>query len=328
MLLLSQTMIQQFFSLQDSISAVKDAFELFSMNKVQVPLRTHIVEERGNGTFLCMPSYCADENVACVKVLSVFPANIQKGLPSIDAQILIMNAETGVIEGILDGSYITKLRTGAASGAALDILAKKECKKGALIGTGGQAPTQLEAMIVARKLEEIHVVGIDYERTKAFAQQMKTQFDHYGTKIIAVSDANIAVEDADVIITVTPSTKPVFDEKKIKSGATICGIGSYQPHMQELPPSLLARASKIYFDSQEAVLSESGDIIIPLNNGTITKNKFTGELGEVICNKIVGRENDKEIIIFKSVGISAQDLVTAKHIFDKGKIKGYGLLWE
>ena len=126
MLLLSKDMIQKFFSLRESIGAVKEAFMLFSKEKVQVPLRTQIVTEDGKGTFLCMPSYCAEEEVACVKVLNMFPENIQKGIPSINAQILIMDTETGMIQGILDGSYVTQLRTGAASGAALDILAKKE----------------------------------------------------------------------------------------------------------------------------------------------------------------------------------------------------------
>lgn len=328
MLLLSKEMIRQFFSLQDSISAVKDAFVLFSTGKVQVPLRTRIVTEEGNGAFLCMPSYCAEEKAACVKILNVFPSNIQKGMPSIHAQILIMDTETGVIKGILDGSYVTQLRTGAASGAALDLLAKKECKKGALIGTGGQAPAQLEAMISVRNIEEVQIFDTDYERAKEFAEQMTTELGHYGTNITAVSNADDAVMDADVIITVTTSTKPVFDDKKVKSGATVCAVGSYQPHMQELPPALLARASKIYFDSQEAVLSESGDIIIPLKNGTITGEKFTGELGEVICGKVVGREDDEEIIIFETVGIAAQDLITAKYIFKKAQEEGYGFLWE
>lgn len=328
MLLLSKAMIQQFFTLQDSIDAVKDAFVLFSTGKVQVPLRTQIITDGGDGTFVCMPSYCAEEKVACVKVLNVFPANIQQRIPSINAQILIMNAETGIIEGILDGSYVTQLRTGAASGAALDILAKRECKKGALFGTGGQAPAQLEAMIVARNLEEVQVFDVNFERAQAFIQQMTIELGHYGTNITAVPNADTAVQDADAIITVTPSTTPVFDGNKIKSGATICGIGSYQPHMQELPPSLLARASKVYFDSQEAVLSESGDIIIPLNDGTITKEKFIGDLGDVICGNVAGRENDEEIILFKTVGIAAQDLITAKCIFNKAKSEGHGFLWE
>jgi len=157
MLLLSKAMIQQFFSLQDGVDAVKDAFALFSKDKVQVPLRTRIVTEGGDGTFLCMPSYCAEEKTACVKSLNMFPAKIQKGMPSIHAKILIVDTETGVIEGLLDGSYVTQLRTGAACGAALDILAKKDCKKGALIGTGGQARTQLEAMLIARNLDEIQI---------------------------------------------------------------------------------------------------------------------------------------------------------------------------
>src|SRR5699024_5101164 len=126
-----------------------------------------------------------------------------------------------------------------------------------------------------------------------------------------------AIDNADLITTVTPSKKPVFDGKKIKAGATVSGVGSYQPEMQEIPSELLQRVSKIYFDSEEAVLSEAGDLLIPLSKGEITKEKFVGDIGQLINHDIRGRENDEEIIFFKTVGIAAQDLMTSKSIFDK-----------
>lgn len=328
MLLLSKEMIESFYTMSDCMDAVKTAFRLFSEGKVKVPLRTQIASESGTGNYLCMPAYCDEYNASCVKVLNMFPQNIEKGIPSINAQVLVLNTETGIIDAIVDGNYVTQLRTGAASGVALELLSKKNCKKGALIGTGGQAASQLEAMLMARNLDEVRVSDLDFERAKAFVHRMSKILARFKTDIVAVNHSDEAIEDADVIITVTPSSKPVFDGKKVKPGATISGVGSYQPHMQEIPSSVLERATKIYFDSEEAVLSEAGDILIPLEQGLISKEKFVGDIGKVISGDLKGRENDEEIIFFKTVGIAAQDLVTAKSIYAKAKEHKIGFEWN
>ena len=317
MLNISRKEIEKFYTMEECMEAVKDAFRLFSLGKVQVPLRTQIKNEEGTGTYLCMPAYCKEYDASCVKVLNMFPENIQKGIPTINAQVLVMNTETGTIDGILDGTYVTQLRTGAASGIAFELLAKKECEIGVVIGTGGQAATQLEAMLVAKDLKEVRVFDFNFDRAKEFVETMKSILPKYKTKIIAVETSDEAIDNADLITTVTPSKKPVFDGKKIKAGATVSGVGSYQPEMQEIPSELLQRVSKIYFDSEEAVLSEAGDLLIPLSKGEITKEKFVGDIGQLINHDIRGRENDEEIIFFKTVGIAAQDLMTSKSIFDK-----------
>ncbi|MTK10807.1 MAG: ornithine cyclodeaminase family protein [Clostridiaceae bacterium] len=328
MLLLSREDIKKVFSMKDAIEADKDAFRIFTEGKSVVPLRTQIPAPKHDGTFLFMPAYVSDIDCASLKIINIFPKNIDKGIISAPAQVLLVDGTNGFVNAILDGTYVTQLRTGAASGAAFDILARKDAKKGALIGTGGQAATQLEAMIVARDLEEVKVYDLNFERTKAFAARMQEELKKYGTKIVAAESSDEAIEDADLIITVTPSSKPVFDGSKVKKGATVSCVGSYQHHMQEMDPVILTRASKIYFDSEEAVLSEAGDILIPLENGTITKDDFTGDLGEVILGNVVGRENDDEIIVFKTVGIGTQDLITAKYIYDKAKEQGIGTKWS
>ena len=327
MLLLNEAAIREFFTLQDAVEAVKKAFSLFSDGRIQVPLRTRINASGRDGTFLCMPAYCEEEAAACVKVLNIFKGNADIGLPTLTAWILVMDAETGEINGLVDGTFVTKLRTGAASGAAFELLARETCAKGALIGTGGQAATQLEAMLAARELAEVQLCGRDFERAERFAAAMRERLSRYGTRITAVRQADAAVADADLIVTVTPSEAPVFNAGMIKPGATLSCVGSYQPHMRELDPGALARASKIYFDSGEAVLSEAGDIIIPLADGTITGEKFSGDLGQLINGTITGRGNDEEIIIFKTVGIAAQDLITAKAIYDKALKGGFGFHW-
>lgn len=328
MLLLSKKIIQEFYTLKETMEAVEKSFSLFSAGKVEVPLRTQIGAENGEGTFIYMPAYCGAEEASSIKILGMFPGNTEKGLSTINGQVLLLNAHTGIIESMLDGIYITQLRTGAASGVAFEQLAKEACRKGALIGTGAQAAAQMEAMLIARDLEEVAVAGRDFEKTKKFVDEMNQKLSHYGAKIIPVVDGNEAVTDADLIIVATTATQPVFDGELVKAGATISGVGSYQPQMQEIPASLLKRSDKIYFDSQEAVLSEAGDFIIPLTNQTLTKEHFMGDLGEVINGNLVGRENEDEIIFFKSVGIAAQDVITAKAIFEAAKEQGKGLEWD
>lgn len=328
MLLLSPTDIHQVFSMKDAIEADKLAFRLFSEGKTEVPLRTQIVSEKQNGTFLFMPAYAPDLDAAALKIINIFPDNIDKGLSSAPAQVLLVDGKNGYVNALLDGATVTQLRTGAASGVALDLLGRKDAKSGALIGTGGQAATQLEAMLCIRTLETVFVYDQNPERTRDFAKKMDHELKRYGTKILPAATSDEAIREADLIITVTPAISPVFDGSKVKAGATVSCVGSYQPHMQEVDPVILERAAKIYFDSEEAVLSEAGDILIPLEEGRITKDDFTGDIGDVLTGKIVGRELADEIIVFKTVGIGAQDLVTAQKIYERACEMKIGTKWS
>ena len=328
MLLLSREDIKKVFTMRDAIEANKKAFQLLVDGKCNAPLRTNIQAPKQEGCFLFMPAYVEEMDTASLKIVNVFPHNIEQGLPALPAQVMLIDGKTGVVQALMDGIYVTQLRTGAASGAAFDVLAKKECKIGALIGTGGQGEAQLEAMLEARRLEEVRICGLHYDRTKVFVERMQKEMAHYGAKLIPVMSSEEAIEDADLVITATPAEKPVFDGEKIKKGATVSCIGSYQHHMQEMSPTLLTRASKIYFDSQEAVLSEAGDILIPLEEGIITKEDFTGDLGNVLKGGVTGRTKEDEIIVFKSVGVAAQDLVAAREIYERAVKSGIGMQWN
>ncbi|RDY26071.1 ornithine cyclodeaminase family protein [Romboutsia weinsteinii] len=328
MLLLNKEDIKNVFSMKDAIEANKEAFTIYSKGKSVAPLRTNIPVKEQEGVMLFMPGYVSDLECAGLKIVSVFPKNIEKNKPVTPATVMLMDATTGEVSSILDGTYITQLRTGAASGAAIDVLAVKEAKIGALIGTGGQAEKQLEAMLVARDLDEVRVYSRNKDQRESFAIKMNEEFAHYNTKIIAVESSNKAIQDADVIITVTTSTTPVFDGNLIKKGALISGVGSYLHNMQEIDPVALTRASKIFFESTDAVLAESGDILIPLEQGLVSKENISGELGSVITGDIIGRESDDEIIVFKTVGIGVQDVVTAKRIYDKAITNKIGIEWN
>ncbi len=328
MLLLSREDIKKVFTMKDAIEADKKAFQLVVEGKCDAPLRTNIQAPKHEGCFLFMPAYVEEMDTASLKIINIFPHNIDNGIPSSPAQVLLIDGKTGIVIAVLDGTYVTQLRTGAASGAAFDVLARKDARIGALIGTGGQAATQLEAMLAARDIKEVRVFDLNYDRTKEFADRMQEELASYGAKIVAAKTSDEAVEGADLLITVTPSSKPVFDASKVKEGATISCVGAYQPHMQEMDPAILTRASKIYFDSKEAVLSESGDILIPLEQGTIREEDFTGDLGNVIKGELAGRENEEEIIVFETVGVATQDLVAARTIYDKAVEAGVGIEWN
>lgn len=327
MLLLNEKEIRSAVTMKEIIEADKLAFRMIANGDVEVPLRIGINSAVNDGVFLFMPSYAASEKVAAVKVINVFPHNPERGLDASPAQVMLIDGETGVILALMDGGTVTRLRTGAASGAAFDVLAKKKCRIGGLIGTGGQAGAQLEAMLCARQLEEVRVYSRNREKCEDFCARMQEELAGYGARIVPAETADEATVDADLLITITSSAEPVFDGTKVRAGCTVSCAGTYQPNKHEMDPALLPRASKIICDHKETVLSESGDLLIPIADGLITVDDIQGSLGDVLDGRIPGRENDDEIIVFETVGVGSQDLVAAKLIYNRAVASGAGLRW-
>ena len=324
MLILTKEDIAAVCSMEDAIEAVKEAFIVHSEGSVKVPLRINIRSDKYNGNMLFMPAYCEKKDAASLKIVSVYPDNKEKKLPSTPAQVLLIDPTTGIVLSIIDGTYITALRTGAASGAAFSVLAKSECKTGALIGTGTQAAMQLEAMIVSKNPKLVKVYSRNKDRLNNFVKNMSTKFKSKAVELVACESADTAVKDADILITATNSDRPLFSVESCKPGLTISAVGSFTRQMQELDTTVLKKASKIYYDDKEAMLEEAGEIIKALENRDIDEKKFSGSLGEALVGKIKLRENDEEIIVFKSVGLGTQDLVTAKQVYDNAISKNIG----
>ncbi|MGK0555187.1 ornithine cyclodeaminase family protein [Macrococcus capreoli] len=319
MINLSKEDVKQIFTMQDAIEADKAALAQYSKGLANVPLRTNIDVPESNGQALFMPGYVqGDESALGIKIVSVYPDNINKGLPSVPATMIVMNPETGIVDGIIDGTYLTQLRTGAVQGAATDLLARQDAKIGALIGTGGQAESQFEAMITVRDLEEVRIFDIDFSRAQAFANEMA---DKYSVKARAVETSEACVTDADIITTVTTSKRATFDAQFVKQGAHINGVGAYTKEMCEIPREMIKRADVVIFDTMDGVLGEAGDFIQPLEEGYITEDAINGELGQLINGDIKGRTNDEEITIFKTVGSAVLDVVTAAKIFKAYKME-------
>ena len=327
MLLLNEQDIRKVFDMNDAIDSNIEAYKIFSSGNAVVPLRQVIAADEGRGNFAFMPAYSSKLGAAGIKIVNIFPGNRERGEATTIGQVLLMDDKNGEVLALMDGSFITKFRTGAASGAAFKLFARNDAKIGCLIGTGGQADCQLEAMLAACNLDEVRIVARDFAKTEKFTEEMAERFKDSGAKLIAYDDANEAVDGADVIVVVTVSTEPVFDANRVKKGAVVSGVGSYTAEMNEIDPKLFKLADKIYFDSKDACIAESADIQIPLREGLVSLEGLTGDIGEYALGEISGREADDEIIIFKNVGLGILDLVIAKLIYEKAKNRKIGYQW-
>ena len=258
------------------------------------------------------------------KIISVYPQNPSKGLPAVPATMVVMDTDTGLVKGIMDGTELTRMRTGGLSGAATDLLARKNAKTFLLIGTGGQAESQLESVLAVRDIETAYIFNRKQEKAEAFVDSVKESMAPYKAKLVPVSDLDPVLGEADIITAVTTSKEPVFDGSKVKEGCHINGVGSYTPEMIELPPEIVVRADKIYVDTADGVLNEAGDMIKPIEDGLVPREKIANELGSVLLHHLPGRERDDEITLFKSTGSAVFDIVAGEKVYQRGKEKGLG----
>jgi len=316
MLILTANEILQALPKDQAIEAMKDAYASLSNGTAVVPLRTRLSIPNSDALSLFMPAFVnsPEGSALAVKVVSLFPANPARGLAYIQAAVLVFHPATGQAIALLEGSSLTAIRTGAAGGAAIDLLARPESKVVAIFGAGAQSRTQLEAACTARKIETAYIVDPNLEKAISFAEEMKNK-DNITKDIRVASDAKVAVENADIICTATTSIKPVFDDNDVRSGTHISAVGSYTPEMQEVPAETLLRA-KIFVDSRSASMEEAGDLIQPIRQGLFGEKHIRGEIGEVVLGKISGRQSPEEITYFKSVGIAVQDAMAAQVVLN------------
>jgi ornithine cyclodeaminase/alanine dehydrogenase-like protein (mu-crystallin family) len=312
MLVLSAEDVRKALPMNEAIEAMKNAYASLSRGTAVVPLRTRLPIPSSDALSLFMPAFVSSQerDALAIKAVSLFPTNPARGLAYIQAAVLVFDPETGRAIALLEGSSLTAIRTGAAGGAAIDLLARKDSKIAAIFGAGAQARTQLEAACTARQIETAFIFARNAEKVQAFAVEMKSK--GFVTQDIRVAkSAKEAIEQADIICTATTSSTPVFDDADVRPGTHISAVGSYTPDMQEVPSETLQRA-KIFVDSRSASLEEAGDLIQPIRAGLFDEAHICGELGEVLLGKIPGRRSEDEITYFKSVGIAVQDAMAAQ----------------
>lgn len=312
--------VQRALPMAEAIEGMKAGYAQLSAGRAQIPLRVPLNVSSDDVT-LIMPFLVPDDGGALgLKLVSVFNSNIAQGLPLIHSVVLAVDPATGKPQALIEGGAVTAIRTGAASGAATDVLARPDAAVAAIFGSGVQARRQLEAVCTVRRIERVWVYSL--VGAEAFVAEM-AGYGPIPTDVRIAKTPREAVAEADVICTATTSRTPVFDGHDLKPGAHVNGIGSYTPLMQENDLTTVRRA-RVIVDSFEAVLAEAGDLIIPLNAGDITRDHIAAELGEVIAGIKPGRTNPEQITFFKSVGVAVQDAMAAKIILRNGSIMGLG----
>lgn len=319
MIVLTQKEVQKILPLKDIkkvIEVVEKGFFDYSQAKVQMPAKLYLNFKKYNGDLRIMPSFSETLEMAGTKLVNVHPDNPKKGLKTVMAVIILNHPKTGLPLALMDGTYITALRTGASGAVATKYLAKKEAKTLGVVGAGVQATTQILAISRIKKLKEIVV----YDPKEEAMENLR--------KILAKEKIEIKkgtleeVCQKEIVSTTTPSKKPIVKKEWILPGTHINAIGADAKGKEELDPEIL-KNSKIIVDCWEQA-SHSGEINIPLQKGIIKKEDIYGELGEIVAGKKRGRENEKEITIFDSTGLAIQDLYTAHLVYKLAKKKKIG----
>ena len=323
MLYLSANEIREIFSMKEAIESDREAFMIQAAGLAEVPVRTNFnVAEGGITSF--MPALIKKYPRAGIKIVSTYAGNYKKGLPAVSATVLLTDPETGAVNALLDGTELTRMRTGAVSGLATELLANETAEVGALFGTGGQAASQLEAVLTSRPLKEVRVYDTAPERIADFIERAAKTAAKFGTMLVSAGSPAEAVAEADVITTVTTSPDPVFDGKLVRAGAHINAVGTFMPHKRELDEYIVRRADKIFIDNREAVMSEAGEFLIPLAAGRFSETMITGELGDLITGRTHGRKSREDITLMKTVGFATLDIVIAHKVYEKALKAGVG----
>jgi alanine dehydrogenase len=321
--LLSGNDIRRALPMAECIELMKAAFAQVSTGQAIIPLRTQIPIPANEGVTLFMPAYLAQSGDLGAKIVSVFPHNAKRGLPTIHAIVVLLDGTTGIPIALMDGSVLTALRTGAASGAATDLLAKQTAHVVALFGAGTQGRTQLEAVCTVRSITRVLIFDTKSDQVRSFVDEMRARGAPIPSDINPATSPEEAIREADIICTATTSAQPVFDGTAVRPGTHINAVGAYTPQMQEVDIEMIQRA-KIIVDSRQAALAEAGDLIIPLKRGVIPEEPIHAEIGEIVSGLKPGRESDDEITYFKSVGLAVQDVAAARRVLNKATEMGLG----
>jgi len=305
---------------------MKVAFGQLSAGRANLPQRSRIDIPEAAGVTLIMPALLPETGDFALKVVSVFGKNRLRGLPTLHALVIALDPATGVPVGLLEGASLTALRTGAASGAATDLLARPEARKLAIFGSGVQARTQCEAVCAVRQIEAAWVFSPSRDHAQSFAKEMGRE--PWAPPSIHVAESiAAAVREADIICTATTSSIPVFDGYLVRPGTHINAVGGYTSAMQEVDGTTVARA-RVVVDSREAALAEAGDLIVPIREGLISADHIHAELGELVNGTRVGRTDSEQITLFKSVGVAVQDAIAAGRALARAEQLGLGQIIE
>lgn len=300
--------------MHDMIDVLERAFKEDAAGLVETIPRTTVDIKEKEGWIGIMPAYVEGLHSFSTKIVTLYNNNIEKyKLPTIMATIILNDPETGKVLSIMDGSLITAMRTGGIGGVAAKYLSRKDSKTAGIFGAGVQARTQLSALKEVRDISQVLVYDPLEDRARGFAREMGEKL---AIPIKVVSSPVEVIKNSDVIATVSTSKVPLFEGKEVKLGTHISAFGTFRPGEREIDTETIVR-SRVFVDKKEAALSEAGDLIIPIKEGVFSEAKIAGEIGEVILGSVGGRTSEKEITLFKSVGLGIQDCAAASLAYEK-----------
>jgi ornithine cyclodeaminase len=319
-LVLSQTDIRQLLPMAKCIDLMAEALKTLSRGDAVNPLRNGIRLPNDLGILGMMPGFMEDPQVLGLKVVAVFPGNHGTKYDSHQGVVVLFDTKHGMPIAILDASEITAIRTAAATGVATRLLAREDAGDLAIVGSGVQARTHLEAMCVVRDITRVRVYSPHTEHRERFARE---QGARHGVEIIATESAQAAVESADIVCTTTSAAEPVVNGAWIAAGCHINAVGSSVRYARELDTEAVVR-SRMFVDRIESTINESGDFIIAKKEGAVDDDHIVGEIGDILLGKLDGRKTAEEITLFDSLGLAVEDLAASYYVYHRALEKGSG----
>ena len=311
--ILDEPAVAALLRMEDLVDLMERALADFSGGRALQPVRAVLPIERHQSLLAVMPGYLPERGALAVKVVSVTPGNVARGLPSHLATVLLIDPETGALLAVLDGRLITEMRTAAASAAAARALARPDASVLALLGSGVQARSHLEALRLVRPLARVRVWSPAREHREAFARDAARRF---GLAVEAVGSPGEAVRGAHLVVTVTSSHTPVLEGRWLEPGTHVTGVGACRPDQRELDAEVVRRAS-VWVDSAAAARVEAGDLLLAEREGVAWDARVRGEIGAVFEGTLAGRRDPAEITLFKSLGLAVEDAAAALHVWRK-----------
>lgn len=322
MLILSRGDLERLLPPPDVIDALEAACRLHAAGRARAPSRS-VVDVGGDGVLLLMPATMGGgpEGLALgAKLVTVWAGNRARGHPTVYASYLLLDGTTGQPLALLEGTFLTALRTGATSALAARLLARRDARRVACFGAGAQAGFQLACLAAVRRPERVAVAGRDPGRARRFADTMR---ERLGIPVEVASDPRRAAREADIITCATTSPTPVVFGADLRPGAHVDLVGAFRPTDREADTPAMSRA-RVVVDTYAGALAEAGDVLIPMGEGAFDRRHIAAELAEVVTGARPGRTSDHEITVFKSVGWALEDLATARLAYNRARAEGVG----
>jgi ornithine cyclodeaminase len=319
--LLTEKDVRDVLTMDDLIAAMETALDRYSSGSVRQPLRSVVDVASRHAFFGVMPAFIDGSAPALgTKLVSVYHSNLAHGLPSHLATIVLFDPDTGALRALVDGRYITEARTAAASAASTKHLAREDARVLAVLGSGVQARSHIDALCRVRPIGEVRIWGRDHAHVDQLIDELGPRVR---ARLTRAAGAKEAARDADVIALVTASPEPVLLRDWVKDGTHICAVGACRPNQREMDTALVKDA-RVFVDSRVGALAEAGDIVIPLKERAIDESHIVAEIGDVCGGRVAGRRSAVEITLFKSLGMAVEDVAAAHLAFERASERGLG----